>query len=321
MPDSEAPTPAPPTPGEGVGTLQAPLGEKESPQAGTKPAGADTLSAPWLEKPSPFLERTARRLLETILEIKAGRPTEEELSRPALVFSPHKDDETLGLGATIQRKVRAGAPVKLLFFTDGGNSGHGLMPPKELSDLRTREALAAGRALGLAEKDLVFLELEDGRLGDHKEEALTRVLETLAGFHPREVYLPYKHETTPDHISARRIALEALDRAGLSVRVHEYPVWFWFHWPWVRTTWVGLRKKPARILTGLVSGWRLLRDINLLVPTRGFLEGKRQALACYRSQITRLVDDPGWTTLGEIGGGEFLRCFFRKSETFHSYEF
>ncbi len=270
---------------------------------------------------SPLLERAARRVLEAALAARASRPPEEDLDRPALVLSPHKDDETLACGALIPRKVRAGAQVKVLFFTDGRNSCPGAMAPGELSALRTREALEAGRVLGLQEEDLLFLELEDNNLAAHEEEARRRLEAVLEETRPSEVYLPYRHETTEDHLAARRISLAALDASGLSARVYEYPVWFWFHWPWVRTPWVGLKKKPARIRAGLVSGWRLLKDFNRAVPTRGFLELKKQALERYKSQTTKLSEDPNWTTLGDVAGGEFLACFFRGLEIFHSYEF
>src|ERR1700691_4831515 len=42
--------------------------------------------------------------------------------RPCLVLAPHPDDETLGVGATIMRKVDAGTPVHLAIATDGSKS-------------------------------------------------------------------------------------------------------------------------------------------------------------------------------------------------------
>ncbi len=265
--------------------------------------------------------RAARRVLWSLLRSRAKTsPSQEDLSAPALFLSPHKDDETLGAGATLLSKVAAGAPVKILFFTDGRNSCQGLMSPRELSALRTEEALAAGSKMGLGKEDLIFLELEDSRLEDFHDQAVQGVLAALEDFRPREVYIPYKGETIEDHLAARRASLEALSRAGRPVRVHEYPVWFWFAWPWVTIPRLALREKPAWIFSGLASGFRLLLDFNRLVPTEGLLERKREILACYKSQTTKLADDPRWTTLGEIGDGAFLECFFRAYEPFHSYD-
>ncbi len=271
-------------------------------------------------KTPPLFQRAFRRVLEAFLAARTGNFTQAELGSSALVLSPHKDDETLACGALLTGKIRAGARVKVAFYTDGRNSCPGAIPPGELSGLRTREAREACRVLGLQPEDLVFLELEDGHLAEHEEEARREIAKLLEEFRPSEVYLPYRHETTEDHRAAHRISLSALAGAGFSVRVYEYPVWFWFHWPWVRTPWVGLREKPNRIRTGLVSGWRLLRDFNRKFPARTFLELKRKALDCYKSQMTKIVDVPACTTLEDVAGGEFLACFFRKMEIFRAYE-
>ncbi len=268
----------------------------------------------------PLLQRAARRVIQSLLAARAENIPQNDLEKSALILSPHKDDETLACGTLLAGKVRAGARVMVAFYTDGGNSCPGIIPPEELSEIRTRESLEAGGVLGLRPEDLVFLEIEDGHLAEHEEEARRGIEKLLEEFRPSEVYLPYRHETTEDHKAAHRISLSALAETGLPVRVYEYPVWFWFHWPWVGTPWVGLREKPNRIRTGLVSGWRLLRDFNRKFPARTFLELKKEALNCYKSQMERIIDDPDWTTLGDVAGGEFLACFFKEMEFFHSYE-
>ena len=267
----------------------------------------------------PWSYRAGRTLLQALSTLRATRPGPEELALPALVLAPHKDDETLGAGATILRKIQAGAAVKVLFFTDGRNSHPGRMAPEDLVERRTRETREAARVLGLGPEDLIFLELEDGRLEGQMEQAVQGAQAALEAFRPREVYLPYRFEPQEDHEAAWKASIQALRRSGGSYLVREYPVWFWFRWPWVPLPRPALRERPRRLGKALAGAWRFLRDFDTMVPTDGFLDNKRKALACYVTQTTRMEDDPRWVTLGDVGDGEFLRCFFGEAEVFHSY--
>ena len=44
------------------------------------------------------------------------------LEHNVIIFSPHPDDETLGCGGTIAKKVKEGYQVKIVFMTDGRNA-------------------------------------------------------------------------------------------------------------------------------------------------------------------------------------------------------
>ena len=86
-----------------------------------------------IEIPHPsFVSQIARRLLHSRLKEYEAR----DLVRPALVFAPHQDDETLGCGGTILKKRAAGAEVGLVFLADGGTSHEKLMVPQEMATLR-----------------------------------------------------------------------------------------------------------------------------------------------------------------------------------------
>lgn len=89
-----------------------------------------------------------------------------------LVFAPHCDDETIGAGGTIAEARRRGIPVRLVFFTngDGSRSTQIAVDAKlrrrttfvQLAKLRQQETLKAAKALGVGEKDVVFLGYPDG---------------------------------------------------------------------------------------------------------------------------------------------------------------
>jgi len=92
-----------------------------------------------------------------------------------LVIAPHPDDETIGAGGLILRLARRGAPVRIVFVTNGdgypqavAQDFHEQKPRDtdylEFGELRRREAVAAARHLGLHRRDLVFLGFPDGGL-------------------------------------------------------------------------------------------------------------------------------------------------------------
>lgn len=89
-----------------------------------------------------------------------------------LVLAPHPDDETLGCAGVVQRARTAGAPVRVAFLTDGDANElsfamwkrRPVIAPVEVLRMGARrrdEAVAAGRTLGLARADLVFLGYPD----------------------------------------------------------------------------------------------------------------------------------------------------------------
>jgi LmbE family N-acetylglucosaminyl deacetylase len=243
------------------------------------------------------------------------------LDKSALVFSPHQDDETLGCGGTIYLKICAGAQVRVVFMADGRTSHSYFIPEEELVELRREEARAACRRLGLLDNEVFFLDFPDGRLNQFHNQAVEKTAELLFSYQPAEVFIPYYLEPTPDHQSANRIVKAALKKVGLQVSVFEYPVWFWYQWPWVQL--VQPRRRATyeiarnTLKTGL--GFRLIKDFRHAVIIEDVLDEKRAALEEHRSQMTELLPDRGWPTLWGIAGGEFLACFFQERELFYCY--
>jgi LmbE family N-acetylglucosaminyl deacetylase len=270
--------------------------------------------------PKPFLRRVARNLLGRLAQ-QAGTA---ELEQSALVFSPHPDDESLGCGGTIAKKKQAGANVKLVHVSDGGASTT-LISRGELTAMRRRECVDAGRVLGV--DDIYFLEFPDGHLWEHIAAASDRVEEILRRERPEQVFVPYLREPmrqASDHVAVTRIVFEALRRFNKPVRVWEYPVWFWLQWPWV-----GFRQntppiKPKHILKNSVLGGfgvRGLLELKYQVYVADVLQQKRAAIAQHKSQMEKLINDPRWITLEELSNGELMDCFYQDREFFRCSTF
>lgn len=244
-----------------------------------------------------------------------------ELAKPALVFSPHPDDESLGCGGTIIKKKQAGASVKIVHMTDGSASHPPrLIPNEELKATRAREALNAAAVLGA--DDVYFLNFKDQTLSASIAPAVERVTDILLNERPEQIFVPYRREPwreAADHVATTNIVLSALRsyRARGNVTVWEYPVWFWLQWPWV-----GLKKglierrhvamNSLRLRFGLPAFLELRHAINI----SDVLEKKLAAISEHKTQTTEFRPDPEWTTLGQILGGQFLERFHFDHEFF-----
>ena len=248
----------------------------------------------------------------------------EALESTATVFSPHPDDETLSCGGTIIKKKKAGAEVKIIFMTDGRKEHPHLISENKLKCLRISEALAASRMLGLEENDVLFLGY-GGELSKNLDSAIHKVAEILQLQQPDQIFIPYKGEPHPDHSATNRIVMSALQTYEKKATIYEYPIWLWNELPWV---FMPLRRGrshyPSRNKMGLlkhsfISTYSLLRDFRCSVYIGDVLQLKRAALDQYRSQMTRLIPDARWSTLGDESDGKFLKCFFQDHEFFYQH--
>jgi LmbE family N-acetylglucosaminyl deacetylase len=241
---------------------------------------------------------------------------DDAMNRPAVVFAPHPDDETLGCGGTVLKKTRAGADVSLVVMTDGRGSHRALMDEDRIKEIRAREADLAASRLGIAQGHVHQLGIPDKGLKDHFGEAVERVEAILEREAPSELYVPYLHESPSDHLETRRAVLEAVRSRPASVTVYEYPVWFWYHWPWVPYPLDNRRDLPQVVAENAVSAVHFIRDFNSCVYIGDVLDDKQHALDAHASQMTRLVDDQSWARLQDVADGEFLNCFFQDYEVF-----
>ena len=265
--------------------------------------------------PASFLSKIGRQILHRRMKEYDPR----DLARPAVVFAPHQDDETLGCGGTIIKKKAAGAPVGMVFLADGGTSHEKLMAPAEMAALRESEAKAACRVLGIEPDEVEFFRYPNRHVHEHFAEGVERIESLLDQRRPDEIFVPCKADPPSDHVATRSIALAAVSRLGRPVTIYEYPIWFWEHWPWMPATVYGPRSRRTYARHSLRCWATLLKDFRCGVDIGEFLEPKMQALRKHESQMERKNGDPNWATLSDVGGGAFMACFFQKFEVFFRY--
>ncbi|HEX4085333.1 MAG TPA: PIG-L family deacetylase [Chthoniobacteraceae bacterium] len=131
-----------------------------------------------------------------------------------LILAPHPDDESLAAGGLIQRAVKAGAKVRVLFATDGDNNPWpqrflerklqiSITDRARWGRRRRKEALAALESLGLPRGSARFLGLPDTGITSLLMRAEEGVLFTLwaelTEWAPTLFVMPSATDAHPDH--------------------------------------------------------------------------------------------------------------------------
>ncbi|HTQ98625.1 MAG TPA: PIG-L deacetylase family protein [Candidatus Acidoferrum sp.] len=170
------------------------------------------------------------------------------LSGPWLVIAPHADDESIGMGGTLAKAVRAGIPCDLLVLTDGALGGS----TDNLVQVRQQEVRAAAQCLGLRSVD--FLNQPDRGLAPTP--ALVQLLAArIAATKPAAVFFPAVQEFHPDHRAATLLVWQALQLLGAMA--------------------------PAAIAYEITT----LSPINCLIDITDCMQAKERAVALYASQL------------------------------------
>jgi LmbE family N-acetylglucosaminyl deacetylase len=140
-----------------------------------------------------------------------------------VVLSPHPDDDVIGCGGTLYKHVRAGDSVTVITLTDGARGmNHAAPPSRETAITRRAEAENAAALLGI--RDIVFLDLPDGKLSV-EEETVGRLIEELDRVNPRCMFLPFLLDAHRDHRAANRLYAAAVRRYRRPMEVYAYEVW------------------------------------------------------------------------------------------------
>jgi LmbE family N-acetylglucosaminyl deacetylase len=227
--------------------------------------------------------------------------TDLTVRRSALVLAPHPDDETLGCGGTIAKKVAAGASVHVAVAGDAHN------------EARRAECREACRRLGLRNGDLTFFGLPDGALDAHRDDLEARVQALVTDMAPDEVFSPYGVDAHADH-RALASAVDALRSSALrDTVVLAYPIWYWNRSAWVDQNASWWRRSEQLLRRPLVD---LVTVRTRVVRTGDVVDGKVAAVGAYGSQLTLDPDDPDPNRLGP----SWLAMFLQPDEVFFALQ-
>ncbi len=150
--------------------------------------------------------------------------------KTAIFFAPHPDDETLGCGGTIAKRINEGYKVFVVIMTDGRHAFSKVLSitsnptPEEIKQIRKKEVTDAVSILGVLKSNLFFFDFEDYTLSQHEPEVEQAVTAFLEGHFPDEVYFPLKRDWHPDHQSASRVIRRCLQKRNLENSVFQYSI-------------------------------------------------------------------------------------------------
>lgn len=233
-----------------------------------------------------------RRAVRAGMVAAARDETDAASVRSALVVAPHPDDETLGCGAAILRKVAAGTPVTVAVVTDGRHSHRtSHLTPDALAELRRAEMHEAAHRLGLGPDAVRWLGVTDGTVPARESDLAARLAGLIAELRPDDVYATAADDGHGDHAAAGRAARAAVRATDGRVRLLEYPVWLWTSWP---------LRRGARARSTVDAARRLAARQVVRVRTGAYREAKLHALDAHRSQLRRpagVPADVAWPVL------------------------
>ena len=212
--------------------------------------------------------------------------------RRILVFAPHPDDDLIGCGGSLARRVRQGARVDVVYLSLG-ESGSLRYSKEELGEMRRREALAAASSLGI--QGTRFLGLEDGgiEVNPRNTKLMIRILRELK---PHCVYVPHAQDAHRDHKAAHELVKEAVWTAG---------------GPWFRDCGAA----PWAVSTLLAyEVWTPLGDIGYVEDITDAMDAKVGALQKHASQVQDWDYVEAVTSFNRYRGiltgrGRYCECF------------
>jgi LmbE family N-acetylglucosaminyl deacetylase len=167
---------------------------------------------------------------------------------PWLVFAPHADDESFGMGGSIALATAAGVMVDVVIITDGSLGGGG----DDLIAVREREAREAAALLGVS--SVVFLKQKDRGL-QVASAIVSDIRELIVTRQPAAVFFPGIYEAHPDHRATALLVWQALQSTP------------------------GNKAVPVSYeITGQ-------SPVNCLVDITSVMDRKKQVIGVYRSQL------------------------------------
>ena len=126
---------------------------------------------------------------------------------PWLVFAPHADDETYGMGGSLLRASEEGLETHLIVLTDGALGGE----KENLVEIRQKEVREASDLLGI--KSLQCWPEPDRGL-EQSEGLESRIAAAIREIQPQTVFFPGPLEIHPDHRAAGFAVWSALQLAN-----------------------------------------------------------------------------------------------------------
>lgn len=179
-----------------------------------------------------------------------------------LVIAPHPDDEVIGVGGTIAKRVKAGDEVYVCVVTKGQEP----MFRKEFIEQGRKECQEADAELGVIET--IFLDFPAVMLETVSRYELNgKIMELIHRIKPEEVFIPHRGDMQLDHQLVADAVMVAVRPRG-----DYYP------------------KRVYAYETLSETGWNIPNTVNEFIPTvyediSEFMDIKLKAMNFFESQL------------------------------------
>jgi LmbE family N-acetylglucosaminyl deacetylase len=212
----------------------------------------------------PVMAQDGTAMLSNVVMPQSGQTV--------LVFSPHPDDESIGVGGYIAQSIENGADVEIVLVTNGDFHGN--------EQERYAEFKEATQILGVAKNNLVFLDFPDGKLDKIDPAVLSVALQSqIELFKPEIIIYPDVQDANPDHSIIGKAVQKILAAAPQQITSYEYLVHFKLIWPRPRELAPNLDLSPPERFINADTTWEK-------VPLSQNIENiKSEAIHTYRSQL------------------------------------
>jgi LmbE family N-acetylglucosaminyl deacetylase len=199
----------------------------------------------------------------------------KEFEGVVVITVPHMDDEVLACGGTIAQLPQKDR-IHLIYATDGSRSPAPALSAvdfvsPDLGAMRIRESKAALTLLGVPEQNLHFLRFPEARLGQWRKDFSTALAKKLRILNPDHILTPFRYDRHSDHLVVNRATTEALQRGLVRAKLTEYFVYY--RW----------RLLPGGDVRKYIHPKHLI-----MIDINNESTMKRNALACFKSQTTKL---------------------------------
>jgi len=187
-------------------------------------------------------------------------------SKVVLVIAPHQDDEVIGCGGTIAKRVKNGDDVYIIYMVAGWSGIPDIQSHEEATRVREKEAAEACRILGI--KDSYFLREEDRGLV-YNAKTLHALIRIIREIKPNILYCPHSREADFEHRVTHILAREAIWLAA--------------------TPFLPELGEPIRLVEQIYhyEVWTPLEQPDVLEDITEFMDIKIKALSVYKSQLNK----------------------------------
>lgn len=187
-----------------------------------------------------------------------------------LAIGCHPDDLEIGCGGTLARLAQEGHDVYMCHVANG-DMGHAVIMPPELREIRTQEAIEAGKILGA--KEVFNIDVHDCFVQGADREAIRKIVGVIRTVRPDFIITHNPDDYMTDHVQTSKLVYEASFTSSVPHMYDETP---------------GYDLVPPIYYMDTLAGVGFLPEE--YVDVTDTIDTKLNALNCHQSQIKWMLE-------------------------------